>query len=145
VVKEFYPMRADHLITDKIRFTNAIDLGHSMVRMRNDGIVQVNVGDDIEVDLKEAQEIELTIGVVTGGKKALVLNIAGANTSATNAARNHSASPKGSEFTIADAFVTKSLAQKILGNFYLNFHKPVAPTRLFDSEEKALEWLKGQL
>jgi hypothetical protein len=130
---------------EKITFINAIDLGHSLIRLRNDGIVQVNFGDEAELDIKESTEIVKAIGKITEGKKMLILNIAGANTTATSAARDYSASAEGAEYTIADAFVTKSLAQKLLGNFYMNFHKPFAPTRMFDDVEKATEWLKNRL
>lgn len=42
---------------------------------------------------------------------------------------------------LADAFVIHSLPQKIIGNFYLQFHKPAIPTKLFSTKEKAIEWL----
>ncbi len=133
------------VIADKIIFVKTIELGHSKVHLRHDGIVQVNFGDDVELDIKESTEIVNAIGVLTEGKKVLVLNIAGKNTTATGAARNHSASKDGVKFTIADAFVSTSLAQKLLGNFYMNFHKPAAPTRLFDNVEAATDWLKSHL
>jgi hypothetical protein len=132
-------------LSDRTIFTNAIDLGHSLIQLRSDGIVEVNFGDDVELDLKESIEICEAIGKITGGEKKLILNIGGKNTSATSAARDHSASAAGAKFTIADAFVTKSLAQKLMGNFYMNFHKPIVPTRMFDDVDKATEWLKGRL
>ncbi len=133
------------IIAESKIFIKSIDLGHSIAHLRNDGIVQVNFGDDVELDLKEATDIVNAIGVLAGDKKVLVLNIAGKNTSATSGAREHSASVEGSQFTIADAFVTNSLAQKILGNFYLNFHKPGVPTKIFNNECEAVTWLKAQL
>jgi len=93
------------VIADKIIFVKTIDLGHSQVQLRNDGIVQVNCGDDLELDLKESIEIVEAIGKITDGKKALVLNIAGKSTTASGAARDHSASADGVKYTIADAFV----------------------------------------
>jgi hypothetical protein len=30
----------------------------------------------------------------------------------------------------------------MMGNFYLNVSKPMAPTRLFDDEASALAWLQ---
>jgi hypothetical protein len=44
---------------------------------------------------------------------------------------------------VADAFVIDSLAQRILGNFYLKFNKPQFPTRFFNSKEEALIWLEA--
>lgn len=43
--------------------------------------------------------------------------------------------------SLADAFVTKTLAMKMLANAYLTFNKPVRPTRFFQNEEDAEEWL----
>ena len=133
------------IIADKIIFVKTIELSHSKVHLREDGIVQIYFGDDVELDIKESTDIVNAIGVLTEGKKVLVLNIAGKNTTATGAARNHSASEDGLKFTIADAFVSTSLAQKLLGNFYMNFHKPSVPTRLFDNVEAATDWLKSHL
>jgi hypothetical protein len=127
------------------QYIKSIDLGHSVAHLRSDGIIQVNFGDDVELDAKETMEIIAASGELSGGKKALVLNVAGKNTSATSGAREESASAEGCRFTIADAFVTKSLAQKLLGNFYLNFHKPGVPTKIFNNEEEAVAWLKAQL
>lgn len=123
-------------------FLKSADLGHSKVHLRNDGIVQIDFGDSIELDLKEAVEIVETIAKLSEGKKVPVLNIAGKSTSATSAAREYSASPAGLRYTIADAYVVTNLAQKILGNFYISFNKPPVSTRIFDDVDKAVQWLK---
>jgi hypothetical protein len=111
--------------------------------LRNDGIVQINFGDNVEMDLKESTEIIDTISELTNDKKALILNIAGKNTSVTSAAREYSASAAGLRCTIADAYVVTNLAQKILANFYISFNKPLVKTRIFDDEKNAVEWLKS--
>jgi hypothetical protein len=123
-------------------FIRSIDLSHSKVHMRSDGIVEIDFADDIEMDLKEAVEVVDAIGELTGGKKALVLNIGGKNTSVTSAARAFSASMAGLRYTTADAFVVNNLAQKILGTFYISFNKPAVNTKIFNDAGKALEWLK---
>ena len=64
-------------------FIKTIDLGHSVVHLRNDGIVQVNFADDVEMDKKESEEVVDAIGKLTDGKKSLVLNIGGVNTTVT--------------------------------------------------------------
>lgn len=124
-------------------FIKTIDLGHSVVHLRNDGIVQVNFADDVEMDKKESEEVVDAIGKLTDGKKSLVLNIGGVNTTVTAAGRDHSASEDGTKYTLADAFVTNSLPQKILANFYVNFNKPLVPTKIFSETDKAIEWLKN--
>lgn len=36
-----------------------------------------------------------------------------------------------------------SALSRALGNFILSLHKPLTPTRLFDTEESAIAWLRG--
>lgn len=55
--------------------------------------------------------------------------------------RDWAAAPNGNTKTIADALVINNLAHKILANFYVKFNKPVKPTKIFESREKAIKWL----
>ena len=125
-------------------FIKTIDLGHSVVHMRNDGIVQVNFGDNVELDVKETKDILGALETINNGKKSLVVNVAGKNTTATREARSYSASEEAAKHTAADAFVVNNLPQKLLGNFYLNFNKPYVKTKIFNKLEEALAWLKQQ-
>ena len=80
-------------------------------------------------------------GLIGDGKKYPILIVAGKYTLADKEVRDFAAGEYGNKYTIAAAFVIKSLAQKILGNAYLKVNKPLTPTALFDSEEKAIAWL----
>lgn len=46
---------------------------------------------------------------------------------------------------ICNAFVTKSLAQRLIANFYLKFNKPENPSKLFTSHDEAERWCFQQL
>jgi hypothetical protein len=46
---------------------------------------------------------------------------------------------------IAAAFIVSSPVSRVIGSLYLGLNKPPYPVRLFDAEEKALEWLSGFL
>lgn len=120
-----------------------IDLGHSALLMREDGIVQITFGDKTDLDVKHAKEIVAATGKLTSGNKALILNVAGKQTSATSAARDFAASQEATEFTLAEAYIVHNLAQKLIGNFYVNFHKPIIPTKIFNNENEAIKWLKS--
>jgi hypothetical protein len=48
-------------------------------------------------------------------------------------------------YSKADAFVIKSMAQRILANFYVKIHKPERPTKFFSSKEDAITWLNQYL
>jgi len=111
--------------------------------MRDDGIVQVNFNDKLEIDINEARDILNAQKELSKGKKVLVLNVAGKQTTATSAARDFAASDEATKYTLAEAYVVNNLAQKLVGNFYVNFHKPKAPTKIFTNETDAVNWLKS--
>lgn len=43
------------------------------------------------------------------------------------------------------AFVTKSLAQRLIANFYLKINKPANPSKLFKTQAEAENWCLEQL
>ena len=114
---------------------------HSELFLREDGIVQINFKDETNISIEESIEINTAIGKLTSEKEALVLMIAGEQTDFDEKARAFSASVLGLKYTIADALVVKNLAQKLMGNFYLNFNRPKKPSRIFTSSEDATKWL----
>lgn len=58
--------------------------------------------------------------------------------------RSWAADPEGNNYTYTDAIVIKSFPQKILADFYLTFNKPISPTKVFTSIEKAIDWTIAQ-
>lgn len=59
----------------------------------------------------------------------------------TDELREVSSSPENNQFTLAEAFIVKSLAHRLLANFYMRFNKPAKPAKVVASDEEALEWL----
>ncbi|MFL5752584.1 MAG: hypothetical protein ACJ76F_04195 [Bacteroidia bacterium] len=45
-------------------------------------------------------------------------------------------------YASADAYVAVNLGHKIIGSVYLRFNRPGRPTKIFNSEEDAVEWLR---
>ena len=60
----------------------------------------------------------------------------------TSEARQYVTSPERSSRAMAEEHIVKSLPQKLIGNFYIRFDTPLAPTKLFTDEKKVLNWLK---
>lgn len=87
---------------------------------------------------KAAQQ--LTNGVPAGVliKTAPFLNV-------TKAAREESLKPEHLKYILAQAIVVENLANRIVGNFYIRFHQPSVPTKLFSNQEDALQWLHTKL
>lgn len=43
----------------------------------------------------------------------------------------------------AVAVIVSTPLSRMMGNFFISVSKPTAPTKLFDDESSALDWLKG--
>ena len=97
-----------------------------------------------EIELENAIENYEAAQSLTGPTKHLLLVDANSNVYISKEARAYSAELKANS-PIAMAVVVSSTANRLIGNFYINFNKPKVPTKLFSSDEKAIEWLKGFL
>lgn len=112
------------------------------VRLREDGIVHMDIKDEIQVTVDIIREINKAVEKMGGGKKYPNLITAGRYTSITKEARDFAASEEANIYTLADAYVLQAFHQKILGNFFVKVIKPLNPVRFFDDEKEAVEWLK---
>ena len=94
--------------------------------------------DEYREQFKAAQQ--LTNGVPAGVliKTAPFLNV-------TKAAREESLKPEHLKYILAQAIVVENLANRIVGNFYIRFHQPTVPTKLFTNQEDALQWLQVKI
>lgn len=54
--------------------------------------------------------------------------------------RDWASDENGNLYTICDAIVIESFAQKILTDFYVRVNRPIKPTKIFYSLEKAIGW-----
>lgn len=119
------------------------ELKSCIVSLIGDDIIEFAVKEGCEVELTDVKEMVLTAGELGGGKMFKNLIIAGEYSSMTSEATQYMKSDEAHRYTIADAIVIDSLAQRILGNFYLGIVNKKRPSKLFNSKEKALGWLKS--
>ncbi|MBL7882912.1 MAG: hypothetical protein JNL69_02505 [Bacteroidia bacterium] len=112
------------------------------VSIREDGIVLVNVDANTEIDVPHVKQVVSAIKQLGKGDKFPLLIIAGEYTLPTPEARAYIATPESDPYAKAEAYVVKSFSQKLVGNVFLSFNKPARPTKIFTSEEKAVEWLQ---
>jgi hypothetical protein len=111
----------------------------------SEDILEIVVLQDSEVEEEDARENYMACKKLSEGRKMAVLIDSRVRTTATKEARSLSSGPLVSEFVIARAILTDSVSVKLLGNFYINFHKPLSPTQLFRDKKKAIEWLEKEL
>jgi hypothetical protein len=95
----------------------------------------------IELDVQDGYDMRSVFISLSDGSTFAVLTDASNFFSTTSELRQLLASKEFTDLRFATAIVTQSMANKIIGNFFIKVNKPASPTKLFSSEELALEWL----
>ena len=117
----------------------------SIVSLRSDGIIQIDMKANNTLQLVDAKQMVNAFAEVGGGKKYPLLFIAGDFALASPDARKYASGTEANQYTLASVFVVKNSIQKIMGNAYITFNKPITPTKIMTSQEAAITWLKTYL
>lgn len=126
----------------EIQILKTVNFKILSVNLRSDGLVHVKIKGNEEIDVKNVVEVVSALETFYEEKKFPLLIVVDEYTLPTPEARAYIATPESDPYACAEAYVIQSFTQKLAGNVYLSFNKPARPTRLFNSEEKAIEWLK---
>lgn len=110
-----------------------------VIYLRHDDIIEIDFCNGFYGELTEAKQIVEMIKEISKGKKYPLLVVYADDNLFSKEAREFVSSHT---YTSADALVGFSMALRLIGNFYLNFNKPVRPTKLFDNIENAVKWLE---
>lgn len=105
-------------------------------------IIRMTVVEGIELEQNDAKEAIVEAVRLAEGKNYAILFNANVSSNISFEAREEFAK---SEKRIAVAIVTDLLANKLLGNFFIKFHKPSSSSRIFSDEQTAIEWLRTQI
>jgi len=97
---------------------------------------------DKEIDVADTRENFRAVTEISGRQPYLILVDGTGGSSVTKEGMEDAARPEVQVNLIAQAIVVKTLANRLLGNFIIKFHRPSAPTKLFSDCETALNWLK---
>ncbi len=76
-----------------------------------------------------------------GYRKYAVIVDTRAHVQTSKEAREYYADSEYNKYRVADALLVNSLAMKLVVNFFMRFHKPEIPTKMFDNLESARTWL----
>lgn len=108
-------------------------------------ILLIKMKEGAEIDVEEATENFEAVLKLAEGRKYAVLVDACVPVQVTPDARMYGANIERQRDLIAQAIVVNTLANRLIGNFIINFNKPFAPTKLFSDNETALVWLNEQV
>jgi hypothetical protein len=116
------------------------------LHFRNDGILHVHVISEQEITKEQVKEtVILTKSILKGERVPHLISTEKPYVIPDNEARQYLASKSREEISCADAYILKSLAQKIIAKFYIRINKPRIPTNFFTDEDSATKWLKDFL
>lgn len=118
-----------------------IDLSHSEVILRFDGIIQVNATDH-SYSKADILELHHAFATLSENKKSLILLVANEFTTIETDARQFLGTPEAGKYSIAEAYVIHSLAQRMLLNFLFSVQGTPVPAKFFTDIDRAVEWLK---
>jgi len=62
----------------------------------------------------------------------------------TDEARKFAASGAPSDYISSFAILVHDLPMRLVGNFFIRFHKPKQPTKIFSNTEEAVQWSLAQ-
>ena len=115
----------------------------STIELWDNGIVYFNIDDNIQIEIEDTTaHFDYLRSKYDGKTKFKVLVETGKDTSISKEAREYAAAPGRNEFTLASAVIVKSLAQRLVINFIINFTKQqTTKIRMYDNKQKAIDWL----
>ena len=127
-----------------LRKLNTISIDGVDISITEEDLYYIQIKSAVEITLEKAKEIIAAMIKLGGNKKLPALIECDSFSLPTKEAREFLAEKNASPNAISEAYVIKSTAQKIVGNFYLQFDKPGRPTKMFNEMDKAIEWLENE-
>lgn len=136
------PLKLSTFAAQKMKeLSPGIDIGKATVELREDGHLVIRIKDGQELDVEDIKALIEAKRKLLGNTPHTTVFIAGANSSISNEARTFASSVEAYDGAIAKSIVANELSTRLMGNFFIRFNKPPAPTRLFASEKEATQWL----
>ena len=112
------------------------------VILRRDNILHINVKVEFYFEMEHLKPVLSVEVELTKNKSYSYLHTAPDYVIPSQEVMQFLASQKRSELVVADAFVVTTLPQLIVANSYRNINKPIKPSKVFNSKEAAIQWLK---
>ncbi|MES2800532.1 MAG: hypothetical protein V4638_10990 [Bacteroidota bacterium] len=125
--------------------TKNIETDSYKVTLLTPHIIENDFFDNVVIDIPLVDQIKKINSELSDGKFYGVLTLFGISTEITPETRAHISKASFHKNNLFAAVVAQSIAQKIVGNFYLRINKPKNTTRIFNDRTSALNWLEKEL
>ena len=113
------------------------------IELWSNGIVFIKIDNNCELEVADAKaQFEIVKSLFNGTNKLRVYVEPGRYTTISKEARAFSSKPENNTMTLGTAVLVQTLAHRIIINFLINIIRQQSmKMRMFDSREKAIEWL----
>jgi len=106
-------------------------------------ILFVKMKEGINLGQIEMEELLKQAIVFTAPNKYFAIVDTTSPYDSTPESRNFYAESDYSKYRYADAFIVNSLPMRLLVNFFIAFNKPKIPSKMFNNEESAINWINS--
>ncbi len=128
-------------MTQSEQLVHTIELPESIIGLRKDGIVHVYYKPLTEISLEYQDRQLAAFNEISKGKKFAVIFEAGENVTIGSDARAYAASLESVSPTLCKVVFVKTLAHRLMAEFYYKFNKPKRPYKVFKDFEEGIKWL----
>ena len=125
-----------------IHYQTYNDLGDFI--LREDGIIHIIPNAGKVTDKMAQRVIHIVHSLMDGNPRGLLVDNRNLS-SIERSARKVFAAEMNNQYTVAVAMLIKSPLNKIIVNFFIRLNNLSKPTKIFNSEMEALNWLKNHL
>jgi hypothetical protein len=122
-----------------------VEIEVATLTLINENVIKITYKTGVNVGLSDVKEIEQICVDFSKGRKFYCLTMAmGIHSNITQDAQrylSHDADivPR----ILGSAIVLTTLPIRILARFFIQFHKPKYPTKIFSSEQEAMLWISS--
>lgn len=125
------------------KFIKQIEIEEAVIGIRSDEIMHIHIKIEQEVLIQHSINIIAARTKLADGKAyPMLYTTEGGLSTPSPEVKKNVASEERSALVLADAFVVKSLPQRIAAKIYISFNQPSMPTKFFSKESEAINWLK---
>ena len=121
---------------------NSITTSKARLILAENNLLKIYIKENAELEKEDIIAINEAKEILAQGNKYCVVFVPPNNGFISKEARDFSASELVYKNAIAKAIIIKNVSQRLIGNFFINFNRPPAPTKLFHNEEEAIKWLE---
>jgi len=121
-----------------------IELSKAHLYLIDEGYTLLVFKDKVNFELEDAIEVdELTYEMVKGKPFVTLVDARNIRSNISHEARDFFAkNEKISKIRKGQSIIVNSLHTKLLANFYMKFHKPENPVKIFNDYDKADKWIQ---